>query len=195
MLHANISACHLKLQEWKEAVESATQSLDELNRLDPVPDPKPVGNAKEEAQDDASKEAVAEEVDDNTELRLESLAQHGHSLTDVRNMRTKALLRRAKARDSIDTWSSLQGAFEDYQQLSKGPPLSSTDAQTVAKALRGLGPRLDKAKERDMADMMDKLKGLGNGLLKPFGLSTDNFQFVKDEKTGGYSMNFNQGGK
>lgn len=33
---------------------------------------------------------------------------------------------------------------------------------------------------------------LGNGLLKPFGLSTENFNMVKDENTGGYSMNFAQ---
>ena len=36
------------------------------------------------------------------------------------------------------------------------------------------------------------VRQLGNGILKPFGLSTDNFNMVKDEATGGYNMNFNQ---
>lgn len=72
--------------------------------------------------------------------------------------------------------------------------LSKADRQTVERETRSLPARLDAAKQHEMGEMMGKLKELGNGILKPFGFSTDNFKFVKDPKTGGYSMGFNQGG-
>lgn len=73
------------------------------------------------------------------------------------------------------------------------PNLPIPDKRIVQNALATLPPRINEAKEKEMGEMMGKLKELGNGILKPFGLSTDMFNMVKDEKTGGYSMNFDQG--
>ncbi|KAI8941399.1 hypothetical protein NX059_002622 [Plenodomus lindquistii] len=189
VLRSNIAACHLKLAEWKEAVASATKALESLDRLDP---PSPRQNSDARGAPTRSESTVTE-VDDTTELLLSALARTNHTINDVHKLRTKALLRRAKARHSLGGWSSLQGAHEDYAALSKVPHhLSSLDQKAVQVALRTLPTQLDEAKNAEMADMIGKLKQLGNGILKPFGLSTDNFQFNKDESSGGYSMNFNQ---
>ncbi|KAF2735232.1 hypothetical protein EJ04DRAFT_435393 [Polyplosphaeria fusca] len=193
VLRSNIAACHLKLSEWKAAVESATQALEALDRVDP-----PISSNDEKNGDEATATAPGGvlEIDDTLEVRLEALSRTGHALDDIRKMRTKALLRRAKGRREVGGWASLQGALEDYQAVSRPPHvLSSLDERSVRAALRELPPRAEEARNTEMGEMMGKLKQLGNGILKPFGLSTDNFQFTKDEGSGGYSMQFNQGAK
>ncbi|KAI0361240.1 TPR-like protein [Trametes cingulata] len=101
----------------------------------------------------------------------------------------KALQRRASANEQIGSWSSLSSAQEDYKLLLELLPASSPDLVAVRRSLAALPPRIEAAQKRETAEMLDKLKGLGNSILGNFGLSTDNFQFVPNGQ-GGYSMNF-----
>ena len=59
--------------------------------------------------------------------------------------------------------------------------------------MRDLPPRVEEAKGKEMGEMMGKLKELGNGILKPFGLSTDMFKAKQDPVSGGWSLGFDQG--
>lgn len=183
VLHGNIAACHLKLLDWKATISAATEALEALDRLDP-----PAKDQKPGEEVDAQ----VEEVDEETAVKIEALVRSGRSGGDIQKIRAKALLRRSKARQEIGGWAALQGSAEDYRQLAAMPNLSLLDQKVVQDALRILPPQLEEAKQKEMGEMMGKLKQLGNGILKPFGLSTDNFNFVKDEAGGGYSMQFNQ---
>lgn len=197
VLRSNVAACHLKLQEWKEAVESAEKGITNLENLEPLPTlPKPKDTRKEgkDAVEEANGDGI-EEVSEEVEERIANLQKSGRTLDEVRKLQIKLLMRRAKAKAELGTWANLQGADEDYRTLLSPIMqgfLSPTDLRSVKEASKALTPRLNEAKEREMGEMMDKLKGLGNSVLGMFGMSTDNFQFVKDEKSGGYSMNFNQ---
>jgi tetratricopeptide (TPR) repeat protein len=225
VLKSNISACHLLLEEWKAAVDSATEALDGLESLVPLPKEekeKQTGNgaktprqqngvkkAARGTQDDRDKPDVGGDVVEIPDSEDESTALHRLSLSDTRRkdisrIRLKSLLRRARARHRQATWASLAGAEEDYRLLlsllttpssAHSQKSSQSDLATVKSALRTLPAEINSAKEKEMGEMMGKLKELGNGILKPFGLSTDNFKMVKDEKSGGYSMNFEGGGK
>jgi tetratricopeptide (TPR) repeat protein len=207
VLHSNIAACHIKSEQWKEAVDSATKSIEALERIDPLPKPK---DPKDATKATLQTQSAVEEIDDETAEKIEALEKSGRTRDDVQKIRVKAFLRRAKARSETGGWAALQGAYEgknvfvtlcwnsylmctDYTFLATVTNLSPLDKKTVQKSMADIGPKLEDAKSKEMAEMMGKLKGLGNSMLKPFGLSTNNFQFVKDEKSGGYSMNFNQG--
>jgi tetratricopeptide (TPR) repeat protein len=217
VLKSNISACHVFLEDWKNAVDSATESLECLDRLHPLPNQgKKKKNKKQQQQQQYSKTTAARETDNDIpheedrgavieipsdeeeSTALARLHLSDTRLRDISRIRLKSLLRRAKARRWQATWASLAGSEEDYKLLldlikNHQIPSSPADLKTVTDALRSLPLELSRAKEKEMGEMMGKLKELGNGILKPFGLSTENFKMVKDESTGGYSMNFEQG--
>ncbi|KAK5103022.1 hypothetical protein LTS08_003825 [Lithohypha guttulata] len=252
VLQSNIAACHLQLKEWKEAITSAEQGLENLEREMPMPKQKQKPNMKDDkpssaknnstpaAQQENNEDQIVELPDDEDEEAtaeaLRKLNLSDQRKTDITRIRTKLLLRRARAKVMIceqppptttstaslspDTdpesettptppqrkkplpnsiletgshWSHLSTALADYQTLSTPEyfrTLPPQDQKTVIEMLRSLPARVEEAKKRDVDEMMGKLKDLGNGLLKPFGLSTDMFKMTQDPKTGGWSMNF-----
>lgn len=136
---------------------------------------------------------ISAETEEAEKSELKKLETADNRRASHQRLLTKTLLRRAQARSSLPTWASLQSAEDDYKTLSKLQTLGPVDQKLVQKALRELPGRIQEARDREMGDMMGKLKDLGNGILKPFGMSTEDFKMVKDEKTGGYSMSFGKG--
>ena len=232
VLKSNIAACHLKLEQYKEAIQSATDALESLSRSEKAALESAKKSSEDKAKDnDGEDEPEAKMVSAGAqksapaiskETDAQQAARRGQD--DVLRIKAKALMRRARARSELGGWSNLSGAEEDYKTLSTMSNLTSTDERIVRSQLRTLPARVKVAQEKEMGEMWGKLKDvsalivlyvsmflkcfgdgetmvanlyrqLGNGILKPFGLSTDNFQMVKDEKTGGYSMNFNQNQK
>ncbi|XP_055693431.1 tetratricopeptide repeat protein 1 [Lutzomyia longipalpis] len=95
----------------------------------------------------------------------------------------KVLQRRAVCLEKLE---KLEESLEDYQRILTLDP-GNTDARFASARLTEMvQERNEKLKE----EMLGKLKDVGNLILKPFGLSTNNFRMVKDEKSGSYSINF-----
>ncbi|KAL6235352.1 hypothetical protein BDW75DRAFT_144110 [Aspergillus navahoensis] len=188
VVRSNMAACYLKLEDWKAAVDSASACIEGLDRAVPP-------SQSEQGKECATKEAepvveISGDDEDDEQAALQKIKENDERKRDVARIRAKALMRRARAKSELGGWANLQGAEEDYKLLAGMENLPPNDKKIVQKALRELPVRISKAKEIEMGEMMGKLKDLGNGILKPFGLSTDNFKFVQDPKTGGYSVNF-----
>lgn len=97
----------------------------------------------------------------------------------------RALLRRAELYESTD---KLDEALEDYKAILEKDP----SVHQAREACMRLPKQIEERNERLKEEMLGKLKDLGNLVLRPFGLSTENFQIKQDSSTGSYSINFVQ---
>lgn len=97
----------------------------------------------------------------------------------------KAIFRRAQLYEETDRPHEAIKDFEKILQLDRTHKESNL-------AVMRLPEKIREKDEKLKAEMMDTLKKLGNVVLKPFGLSTENFNMVQDANTGGYSVQFNK---
>jgi len=102
---------------------------------------------------------------------------------DLNGSYLKVILRRARLYELLDRCHE---ALKDYKKVIELDP-------SHKESLSRIKPLEERAREKDeklKAEMMSNLKNLGNMCLKPFGLSTNNFEFNQDPSSGGYTINF-----
>uniref|UniRef100_A0A3Q3X436 Tetratricopeptide repeat protein 1 n=1 Tax=Mola mola TaxID=94237 RepID=A0A3Q3X436_MOLML len=97
----------------------------------------------------------------------------------------RALLRRAELYEQTE---KLDEALEDYKKVLERDPNQASARHACTRLPQQIHERNEKLKE----EMLSKLKDLGNLVLRPFGLSTSNFQVNQNASTGSYSINFVQ---
>ncbi|KZC12690.1 PREDICTED: tetratricopeptide repeat protein 1 [Dufourea novaeangliae] len=97
----------------------------------------------------------------------------------------KALVRRGQLYEEVE---KLDEALEDFKKVYSLDPTHTEAYHEVCRLPRLIEERNEKLK----TEMLGKLKDLGNMVLKPFGLSTNNFELQKDPNSGGYSVKFHQ---
>ena len=155
VLKSNVSACYLKLDDWKAADESATGCIEHLDHIIPPAD---AASNKDKEKDTERGDEVVELSGEDEQDQLERLQQLDKKKKDVLKIRTKALMRRARAKFQLGGWANLQAAEEDYKTLASLNTLSPDDMRVVTKSLRELPGRISNAREQEMAEMMGKLK-------------------------------------
>lgn len=146
-------------------MDSATTSLERLDNIIPQEaSASDSNNSKGKAKDsgDSNTDAVVEISGDDEEEELERLQKLDERKKNVLRIRAKALMRRAKAKMQLGGWGNLQGAEEDYKALESMENLPPEDMRIVKKTLRELPERIGKAREKEMAEMMGKLKEVSN---------------------------------
>ncbi|XP_067899462.1 tetratricopeptide repeat protein 1 [Heterodontus francisci] len=97
----------------------------------------------------------------------------------------RAILRRAELYEKTE---KLDEALQDHKTIIEKDPSIGQAREACMRLPQQIEERNEKMKE----EMLGKLKDLGNMVLRPFGLSTENFLLNKDPNSGSYSINFVQ---
>ncbi|XP_071089947.1 tetratricopeptide repeat protein 1-like isoform X2 [Haliotis cracherodii] len=128
----------------------------------------------------SNKAACQMKLDDNKDAIKscsKALELHPHYM--------KALLRRAELYERTD---KLDEALADYQKAVELDPSQHAARHSAVR----LADQIKERNEKLKTEMLGKLKDLGNMILKPFGMSTDNFNLQQDPTSGSYSVQFQQ---
>lgn len=173
VLQSNISACHLKLEQWKDAVTSASKALDGLDRLEKAETAAQEAESCQQKEKERMEEEVEEEIVSSGAQKSAPAAKQESEAElarrkrkdDILRIRAKALMRRGRARGELGGWSNLSGAEDDYKLLATMSNLSPADKKIVLSQLRLLPPRTKAAQEKEMGEMWGKLKDVS--LLPP----------------------------
>ncbi|XP_002130937.2 tetratricopeptide repeat protein 1-like [Ciona intestinalis] len=96
----------------------------------------------------------------------------------------RARLRRAQLYEQTE---NLDAALEDYKVVLRKDPSLHQARDAVFRLTEEINERNEKLKQ----EMFGKLKDIGNLMLRPFGMSTDNF-LVQQNETGSYNIQFSQ---
>ena len=124
VLKSNIAACHVKLLDWKAAIDEATKSIEALDRFEGPPatakekntDAKGASHAEPSSSNDDEVVELADGEEDEGEA-LKKIQEDDKRKEDIRRIRIKALMRRARARSEQGDWGNLQGALEGTSQI------------------------------------------------------------------------------
>ncbi|XP_061558401.1 tetratricopeptide repeat protein 1 [Phycodurus eques] len=160
--------CHFKNGDWSVAEQSYTQAL----RLCPR------AFGQERAVLFSNRAAARLHL----ERKDDGIADCSRAL-ELNPDYVKALLRRAELYEQTE---QLEKALDDYQKALERDPDQTGARQACVRLPQQIHEKNEKLKE----EMLGKLKELGNMVLRPFGMSTSNFQVNRDADTGSYSINF-----
>ncbi|GCB60515.1 hypothetical protein scyTo_0012753 [Scyliorhinus torazame] len=117
----------------------------------------------------------------------EKKRRQGESLTlkEVGNGQFK----KGEYTEAENSYTEALGVCPAYYQKDRSILYSN---RAAARMKLRLPQQIEERNEKMKEEMLGKLKDLGNMVLRPFGLSTENFLLNKDPNSGSYSINFVQ---